>query len=163
MRAITLWDYKKRMLRVLSHIQQHLDDPLELGQLARLANFSPYHFHRVFAGMVGEPLREYIRRLRLERAALKLSNRKAPVIEIALGAGYQSHEAFTRAFRGGFGMSPSRFRGAQGRAAKGRSASGLHYRPDAPIKDFRTRCESMEVNRVGNWNEFLETSGAGSS
>ena len=96
MKALTLHDYKRRMLRVLVHIQQHLDEPLELGVLARLACFSPYHFHRVFTGMVGESLKEHVRRLRLERAASRLKLGSAAVTEIALGAGYESHEAFTR-------------------------------------------------------------------
>ena len=75
MRAVTLQDYKRRMLRVLVHIQEHLDDALALEHLASVACFSPYHFHRIFKGMVGETLQEHIRRLRLERAAsqLKLS------------------------------------------------------------------------------------------
>ena len=69
MRTVTLQDYKRRMLRVLVHIQQHLDDRLALEELAGLACFSPCHFHRVFKGMVGESVKEHIRRLRLERAA----------------------------------------------------------------------------------------------
>jgi AraC-like DNA-binding protein len=54
MKTDTLQDYKRRMLRVLVHIQQHLDEPLSLEERARLACFSPFHFHRVFKGMVGE-------------------------------------------------------------------------------------------------------------
>ena len=79
MRAITLQDYKRRLLRVLVHIQQHLDDGLELPELAGLASFSPYHFHRIFKGMVGESVKEHIRRLRLERAASQLKLGVAPV------------------------------------------------------------------------------------
>ena len=72
MRTVTLQDYKRRLLRVLVHIQQHLDDALGLEELAGLACFSPYHFHRLFKGMVGESVKEHIRRLRLERAASQL-------------------------------------------------------------------------------------------
>ena len=53
--AVTLRDYKQRMLRVLLHIQDHLDDNLALDKLAAIACFSPYHFHRVFRGMIGSP------------------------------------------------------------------------------------------------------------
>ena len=60
---------RKRILRVLVHIQTHLDENLALDDLARVAHFSPFHFHRVFRGMMGESVKEHVRRLRLERAA----------------------------------------------------------------------------------------------
>jgi len=137
MKTVTLHDYKRRVLRALVHIQQHLDDPLELGDLARLACFSPFHFHRVFRGMVGESVREHIRRLRLERAASQLKLGKAPVTQVAFDAGYASHEAFTRAFTALFGTSPSAFRALRRRRLP-EVASGLHYRRGGRAR-FRTR------------------------
>ena len=78
MKRSTLNDYKQRILRVLVHIQRNLDETTPLEELAAIAAFSPYHFHRVFRGMVGESVKEYIRRLRLERvvfnAAFSLDN-----------------------------------------------------------------------------------------
>jgi AraC family transcriptional regulator len=74
MKAITLQDYKQRLLRVLVHIQQQLDRPLSLEELARLAHFSPFHFHRVFKGMLGESVQSHLRRLRLERSAARLKS-----------------------------------------------------------------------------------------
>ncbi len=65
----TLSFYKERMLRVLIHIQQHLHESIELEELATIAGLSPYHFHRVFRGMLGEPLMTLVRRLRREGAA----------------------------------------------------------------------------------------------
>jgi AraC family transcriptional regulator len=109
-RTTTLEDYRERVLRVLLHIQRHLDDSLDLNELAGVAAFSPYHFHRVFRGMVGESVGGHVRRLRLERAAMELKTGDRPVIQIALDAGYASHEAFTRAFRSSFGVAPSGFR-----------------------------------------------------
>jgi AraC family transcriptional regulator len=109
-RPVTLRDYQRRLLRVLVHVQQHLDEPLALSDLAALACFSPYHFHRIFRGMVGESVKEYVRRLRLERAAGRLKAGELPVTEIALEAGYEGLEAFSRSFRSAFGTSPSRFR-----------------------------------------------------
>ncbi len=113
MRAVTLEDYKRRLLRVLVHIQGHLDERLRLEELAGLACFSPCHFHRVFTGMVGESVKEHVRRLRLERAATQLKLGTAPVTSIAFDAGYESHEAFTRSFRAAFGLSPSQFRSSK--------------------------------------------------
>jgi AraC family transcriptional regulator len=137
MKPVTLHDYKRRILRVLVHIQQHLDEPLRLDQLAAIACFSTFHFHRVFRGMVGESVNEHIRRLRLERAASQLKAGQAPVTRIALDAGYSSHEAFTRAFNGWFGTSPSRFRASRGRRLP-EVASGLHYRRRHPVTQFRS-------------------------
>ncbi len=137
MRPVTLQDYKQRMLRVLVHIQRHLDGSLSLDDLAAVACFSPYHFHRIFTGMMGESVKEHVRRLRLERAASKLKIGSAPITRIALKAGYASHEAFTRSFSTAFGVSPSRFR-ADRRPAPGRAPSGVHYRPQETVTHFRT-------------------------
>jgi AraC family transcriptional regulator len=86
---------------------------LPLDRLARLAHFSPYHFHRIFRGLVGEGVNEYVRRLRLEAAAVALKTTDRSVLDIALRAGYNAHEAFTRAFRQMFGVTPSQFRAGQ--------------------------------------------------
>jgi AraC family transcriptional regulator len=138
MRTITLQDYKRRLLRVLVHIQQHLDDALGLEELAALACFSPYHFHRIFKGMVGESVKEHIRRLRLERAASQLKLGAAPVTSIAFDAGYESHEAFTRSFRAAFGVAPSRFRSSNKNKLTPPAPSGLHYRDGKAVGDFKT-------------------------
>ncbi len=102
--------YRRRMGRVLSFLERNLDAPPSLDYLAGLARYSPHHFHRVFTGMVGESLAAYVRRLRLERAAMFLARTGRPVTDIALDSGYDSHEAFTRAFKGHFGASPSAYR-----------------------------------------------------
>ena len=138
MRTVTLQDYKRRLLRVLIHIQQHLDDPLGLQELAGLACFSPYHFHRIFKGMVGESVKEHIRRLRLERAASQLKLGSAPVTRIAFDAGYESHEAFTRSFRAVFSVSPSQYRLSNKSNISTAAPSGLHYRDGKAVSNFKT-------------------------
>jgi AraC family transcriptional regulator len=102
------------MYRVLAHIEANLDSPLALDDLAAVAHFSPFHFHRVFRGIVGESVAEHVRRLRLERAAARLRNTVDPIIDVALDAGYEAHESFTRAFYTAYGESPSAFRRANG-------------------------------------------------
>src|SRR6516162_192632 len=102
--------YRQRILQVQVFIQQHLDEELPLDRLARVAHFSPYHFHRIFRGLVGEGVNEYVRRLRLESAALALKSSGRSIIRVALDAGYGTHEAFSRAFRQQFGLSPSQYR-----------------------------------------------------
>ncbi len=109
-RDTTARDYRERINRVIFHIEAHLGEPSNLEDLAKVASFSPYHFHRIFVAFTGEPLAAFIRRLRLERAALQLLHLDAPVTEIALDAGYETPSAFTRAFAGLFGVSPTAYR-----------------------------------------------------
>ena len=133
----TLRFYKEGLLRVLVHVQRHLDQPLALEELARLACLSPCHFHHVFTGMMGESLVSHIRRLRLERAATRLMFGAMPVVEIALEAGYENHESFTRAFRSAFGMAPTLFRRHKGARAAIDAPSGAHYQDRRGLKNFR--------------------------
>lgn len=109
MRAATRNGYTEGLERVVGYILANLDGGLEPRVLADRAGFSLYHFHRIFRGMMGESLGEFVRRLRLERAAARLLD-GASVTETAFDAGYESHEAFTRAFREAFGVPPSGFR-----------------------------------------------------
>ena len=60
-------EYTARINRVIDYIERHLDEPLRLDTLARVANFSPYHFHRIFAALMGETLNQFIHRVRLGR------------------------------------------------------------------------------------------------
>lgn len=104
-------EYRARINRVLDYIENHLGDQLTLEGLAREANFSPYHFHRIFRAMVGEPLNKFIQRVRLERAATQLvfQPRKS-ITDIALDHGFASSATFARAFREAYGMSAGAWR-----------------------------------------------------
>ena len=87
MKAATRGDYLDRIRRVLRFVQHNLDEPLDPGRLAGVANLSVFHFHRIFSGLVGETLSEHVRRLRLERAAGDLRRTDLSVLDIALRAG----------------------------------------------------------------------------
>lgn len=106
----TRQSYQARLNRVLVHMESRLDEPLGLEELAEVACFSPYHFHRIFTGMVGESVAAHLRRLRLERAANRLAFTDQSVTDIALAAGYERTEAFIRAFGRLFGASPGEYR-----------------------------------------------------
>lgn len=167
MKTSTQQLYKERILRVLIFIQQNLSDDLSLDELAKTAHFSTYHFHRIFRGIVGESLKEHIRRLRLERAAMRLKHTEQPVLEIAMDAGYETHEAFTRAFSVVCGCSPSRFRSSRGVLFKNRT-SRVHYQENGAIKNIKlpsggktmdVKIEKLEpmhvafMRHVGPYNE----------
>ena len=144
----TLGDYERRLLRVLDYIQQHLDDRLDLEDLARVACFSTYHFHRIFTGMMGETIKDHIRRLRLERAAIELRAGTKPVVQVALDSGYEAHEAFTRAFKGAYGVPPIHFRSNKGPIATLAAPSGVHYCPGAALQTFNINHTGVSAMKV---------------
>lgn len=109
--SVPRWEYTTRLNRVVNHISQHLDEPLPLKELADVAAFSPYHFHRIFKAFMGETLSSFIWRLRLERAAsLLVWQPTTPITSIAMACGFSSHSNFARAFKERFGVSASEFR-----------------------------------------------------
>lgn len=104
-------EYVMRINKVQDYIDCNLSSELSLQLLSEVANFSPYHFHRIFTSIAKEPLFKYIQRLRLEKAAfLLISNRKKTIAEIALDCGFSSQACFSRAFRSQFGKSAGQFR-----------------------------------------------------
>lgn len=111
-------NYEKQLITVIEFIGRHLDDNLTLEQLSEIACFSKYHFHRLFTAYTGLSLQQYIRWLRLKRAAHQLIvDKDRTIIEIAIDAGFESHEAFTRAFKQLCGVSPTLFRSQSSWAA----------------------------------------------
>ena len=104
-------EYAQRMHRVQEYIDAHLDGRLDLETLAEVANFSAFHFHRLFSAWMGETLGDYLRRRRLEMAAVRLAaSPDEPVLNIALSVGFGSAEAFARAFKQRFGCTASVWR-----------------------------------------------------
>jgi AraC family transcriptional regulator len=104
-------NYPERIERVIDYIGQNIDEPLTLEHLSEVACFSKYHFHRLFTAYTGLSLQYYIRWLRLKRAAHQLVlNKDTSIIDIAINAGFESHEAFSRIFKQSCGLSPSKFR-----------------------------------------------------
>jgi AraC family transcriptional regulator len=106
----TLEDYADCIENVKRYIRDHIHEPLDRETLADVAGFSVPHFHRVFRAQVGESAISYVRRQRLERAARKLRMGAVDITEVALAAAYDSHAAFSKAFKQQFGLSPSEFR-----------------------------------------------------
>ncbi|MDD4609396.1 MAG: GyrI-like domain-containing protein [Bacteroidaceae bacterium] len=100
--------YNERIHFVLNYIHDHLSEPLTLEQLATIACFSSFHFHRIFTSIVGETPHHFIERLRLERAANKLCTmRNKSMAQIALECGYSSSSSFSRAFKKHHNVSPA--------------------------------------------------------
>ncbi len=103
-------EYTKRIDRVIDYLRGNLGKSLKLKDLAKIACFSEYHFHRIFGAMTGETLNDFTNRLRLEKAARLLTKTRQSATEIALECGFSSSAAFSRSFRQAFDTSPSRYR-----------------------------------------------------
>ncbi len=103
------------MNRVIRHIYKELSEPTEgglsLDHLSTVACFSKYHFHRVFNAYFGLNMAQLIQRLKLKRASYQLAFMpEIKIIDIALDAGFENHESFSRAFKKTYDQTPSGFR-----------------------------------------------------
>ncbi|GBF50926.1 GyrI-like small molecule binding domain protein [Leptospira ryugenii] len=91
-------------------LESNLSEEFALNELAFFSTYSPWHFHRLFSQFQSENVKDYVRRLRLEKAAFEIKTTSFPILEIALEAGYTSQEAFTKAFRKTLGITPAAYR-----------------------------------------------------
>lgn len=95
---------------LVEHIELHLGDDIDIADLAKRMQLSPWHFQRTFKSLVGDTLGGYVRGRRLSHAANQLLETDIGILEIALDSGFNSHEAFSRSFKTYFGLSPKVFR-----------------------------------------------------
>ena len=124
----------------VDHLAEALDQDHEHGagrfradeRAARL-HFSRYHLDRMIRAIAGEPPEAFRRRVLLERAAYRMITTSAPLIDIAVEAGYGSHEAFTRAFTRAYGVSPSAWRRKPGHLQV-EAPSGVHFHPPGGLR-----------------------------
>ena len=107
--------YICRINAVIDFIENHLDENLNIEELSRVAQFSQFHFHRIFRAFMGEPLYAFITRLRVERAAALLPGSPAKITDIAFDLGFDDSATFARAFKKQFGVSASRWKADKNR------------------------------------------------
>ncbi|KOO07263.1 AraC family transcriptional regulator [Vibrio hepatarius] len=98
---------------VVRYLEQHCSEPLNLEQAAKIANLSPFHFHRVFKALVGETVAEFIRRMRHEKAAQSLMFQDKSVTTVAFEFGFSSSQAMARSFKTYLGVTPSQIKECQ--------------------------------------------------
>ncbi|WP_236127740.1 helix-turn-helix domain-containing protein [Cedecea colo] len=134
--------YARRFEQVFTHIEQHLDCLLTVEQLSAIACFSRCHFHRQFSLYCGVSISRYITLMRLKRASFRLVNKpQDKVIDIALDAGFENPESFSRAFKYTFGLSPSEFR-------KDPVWVDRHVHFQFPGRETQQRMERMDVKII---------------
>ncbi len=104
-------EYKVRIDRVIQYIEDNLPQKMSLAEVAEVSHFSAYHFHRIFTGIVGETVNDYIARRRLECAVnLLIFKAELSITRIALDSGFSSSANFSKAVKLHFGFTPSEIR-----------------------------------------------------
>jgi AraC family transcriptional regulator len=137
-------DYFERINKVLLYINNNLGETMSIEKLAGIANFSPFHFHRILTAYLHEPLIAYIIRIRLDNAARLLRYTAEPVNEIAYKVGYDSPSSLTKAFKKRFGVSPAEFRDQH----KDLPAEGIFLKSDFSFIEIKPRIKVLESKKV---------------
>ena len=121
------------------------DDTLTGAGFASRLHLSRFHFDRIISSIAGEPPQALRRRVLLERAAYRLISTDRHILDVAIEAGYSSHEAFTRAFRRAFGDSPSAWRHRPG-GIRIEAPSDVHFHPPASLRlPTQQRIDAMDL------------------
>jgi AraC family transcriptional regulator len=130
----------------VDHLTDALDDhDLTGDERAARLHFSRYHLDRMIRSIAGEPPQAFRRRILLERAAYRMVTTRAPLLDIAVEAGYGSHEAFTRAFTRAYGTSPSAWRRKPGHLQIA-APSDVHFHPPGSLRlPARDQVTPMEL------------------
>jgi AraC-like DNA-binding protein len=136
----------------VDHLAEALDDPriteASGEEWAARLHFSRYHFDRMIRSAAGEPPQAFRRRILLERAAYRMLTTRAPLLDIAVEAGYGSHEAFTRAFAKAYGAPPGAWRKAPG-PIRIDAPSDVHFHPPGglrlPNRETGKRMTAMDL------------------
>ena len=103
----------KRFFNSIEYVEQHLYEPVTIHDIAKASNYSAYHFSRIFKSLVGDSPKEYLRKRRLTVAATRLLEEGTSILDLALQCQFESQEAFTRAFKQLFSMTPGQYRKEQ--------------------------------------------------
>lgn len=123
-------EYQTRINAAVNYILQNLAEDLSLQQLAKVADYSPFHFQKIFKQVTGESPKQYVIRIRLETAGHALvMHRHRTVTEIALENGFSSSATFARSFKSHFGVSAEEFR------AHPRSKNAGRYQEKTSIRN----------------------------
>ncbi|MCF7221073.1 AraC family transcriptional regulator [Marilutibacter chinensis] len=145
-RPATRRSYAARVEKVVAHLADRLDQPLKLEQLAAIGHFSPFHFHRIYRGLMGETVAETLRRMRLHRAAVELVHGRHTLETVARRCGYGSGAAFNRAFAQAYGMPPGAFRRRQDRPIAGLSCPDSDSSEDTDM--YEVKIEALPSHHV---------------
>jgi AraC family transcriptional regulator len=139
--------------KILKKIEQELDF-IDIDEVIKYSGFSYFHFHRLFLVYVGETIKQYIKRLRLERAAYEIKYKKRAITDAALDAGFNTPSAFNKAFKEFFECSPSEFKKIELRSKEYKMIEPIRIEEINPIKVYSVR-HTGDYNKIGNAFEKL--------
>lgn len=100
----------EQIQETIDYIEYHLDEEINIGNLAKMASLSPFYYQRLFSRLVNKPVAEYVKLRRMAKAIETLLQKDKRILDIALDLGFSSHEHFSRTFRDTFGMTPDEYR-----------------------------------------------------
>lgn len=151
-------EYTSEIKAAIDFIEQHLDSQIRADDVAAVAGFSKYYFHRIFRSETGCSLYEYIQRRRLAQAASLLLNSNMQVIDIAVALCFESQETFTRAFKKCYGLPPGRYR----KALSHLNSGGMKMENSTEIKHWIITGSAPDKYKAGIDHKIFNT-GTGSA
>lgn len=128
-------NYYDRVQNAIDYMEEHITEDMSLENIARQGYASLFHFHRIFQAITGDSLKEYIRKRRLSLAGRELAETDIKILEAALKYGYETPEAFTKAFKKLHGITPSECRKKKG---------SFYYKDKAYVHIYKTKLEGGE-------------------
>ncbi|MFE6138092.1 GyrI-like domain-containing protein [Bacillus sp. NPDC057893] len=138
-------EYLRRIYKVQDYIESNINDSLSIEELANVAGFSKFHFHRIFKGMMDERLSRYVNRLKLERATHLLTYRlDMTITDIAYHYGFTDSAVFSRTFKSHYGVSPSHYRNHNSKNCKDVSEDSQYNK----CKKVRGEVEIVTADKV---------------
>ncbi len=137
------WEKMMAVQHMQDYIEKHLKDVVTMSMLSKAAGYSPWHSARIFKEVTGKSPFEYIRVLRLSRAAARLHDEEVKIVDVAFDFVFDSHEGFTRAFSREFGMTPSYY---------ARSTPPLKLFLPADARDYYLKLQKGEYKMSENLN-----------
>jgi AraC family transcriptional regulator len=166
-------NWVESLQKAIDYMEQHLLEDIHMNSIAKQANTSSFHFQRIFSILTGITISEYLRRRRLTLAAEALSKSNCKIIDIAFKYGYETPEAFTKAFRKQHGITPSEARNHVGKLnSYNRLTIQVNLKGAEPMKyqivereefqvigvkrEFTLRNEVNSVEIPKMWNEMHE-------
>ena len=157
-------EYRESIGRVLHYINQHLADDVSLETLAGVASYSPFHFQKIFSEALSETPKQYVLRLRLERAAhfIKLFPH-LEMNEFVSGCGFSSGSIFSRAFKNYYGISPKEYRNLASDKLHEINMNKNHFtNPNDffwinPITDIQKKTDSIKLSSQPKISTFYSS------
>lgn len=148
-------EYIARINKAIDFIEKNITKPLSLEKISKVACFSPFHFHRIFKAFTGETLNTFIRRIRIEKAAMMLEyDLKSSITDIALKSGFPSSQIFARAFKDFFDMTPTAFREkSKNRNTNSKKVEALKFHLQYPVDERRPH---LTFNSLSTKNMKIE-------